>query len=1017
MFGKFGRQLGLVAFVLVALNHGAVSHGATFGRVVAIGGQASDLALDEARRVLYVSNFTANRVDVISLGTNSVQTSINVAPFPSSLALSPDGRYLVVCHYGNFQAPASSQNSLSILDLVGNTRQTFLMGQPPLGVAFGVDNRALIVTTTEFILLDPASGITQTLDTIQGVTTKTLPIPVGNVPANIVASSMATSGDGLKIYGIAAGGASDGQTVQFSFDVTTRRLRALAWISSPPLGPRVVSVNRDGTSYLAGWALHDQQGSLVAQFPDPSGILNVGSHVMDSSRGLIFAQMTKTAGAGGTAGGPPSGGSAAAPEAPVLQVLDIDNLTVLERLQLPENLSGRSLISSDGRTLYSISESGVTVFPIGSYESVPRIAFSSEDLVFQSSFCERQAITRQIVVSDLGGSRIPFSVSTTMAGVTVSPASGTTPATLTIRLDPATFQNLKGTTTGALTVRAADAVNIPSPLRILINSKEPDQRGLSLSVPGKLVDILPDPFRDRYFVLRQDRNQVLVFDGQSHTQIATLKTSNTPTQLAVTFDRRQLLVGHDNAQTISVFDLETLQAEAPIRMPGGHYPRSIAASGRAILVASRVAGQNHTIDRVDLTTRSATELPSLGIFENKININTVLVASANGASILAAQADGNLLLYNANVDTFTVGRKDSGGVAGAYAASSFDQFVIGNRLFNSSLVPVRSFDASSATSSGFAFIDQTGIRTTATSMTSPGIIQRVSLIGSAAELRSTRMLEAPLLGEPGATFTRTLAPLYSRNAIANLSVSGVTVLPWTYDAAVSVPRIDRLVNAADQTVLAAPGSLVSIFGSNLSPVSQTSSVIPLPTALGESCLTVNGMPIPMILVSPTQINAQLPYQVEGNVTLILRTPGGVSDNFNLTVQPTAPSIFRSSVVGFESGVPTIVRARNQELVTLSNPIHREDTITIYLTGLGNTLPAVEAGVAAGSAPTPIAVVPPFVSIGGQQLSVQFAGLAPGQVGVFQINAFVPRSVLLGMELPLVVSQGGQSTQVSVRVID
>jgi uncharacterized protein (TIGR03437 family) len=173
----------------------------------------------------------------------------------------------------------------------------------------------------------------------------------------------------------------------------------------------------------------------------------------------------------------------------------------------------------------------------------------------------------------------------------------------------------------------------------------------------------------------------------------------------------------------------------------------------------------------------------------------------------------------------------------------------------------------------------------------------------------------------------------------------------------------------------------------------------------------------MIFVSPTQINAQLPFQIEGNVTMILRTPGGVSDNFNLTLLPNAPSIFRTAVPGFEAGVPTIVRARNQELVTLSNPIHREDTITIYLTGLGNTQPAIEAGVAAGSSPTPTAVVQPTVRIGGVPASVQFAGLAPGQVGVYQINVFVPRAVPLGMSLPLAVSQGGQTTEVSVRVID
>jgi uncharacterized protein (TIGR03437 family) len=982
---------------------------ATFGQVVAIGGQAADLAIDEARGVLYVANFTANRIDVVSLGSRSVQTSINVAPYPSSLALSPDGRYLVVCHYGNLLAPATSQNSLSILNLATNARQTFSMGQAPLGVAFGIDNRALIVTNSEFVLLDPVTGVTQTLETIQGVTTKTLPTPVGNFPANIVASSMATSGDGTKIIGIVAGGASDGQTIEFSYDVNTRSLRALAWVSAPPLGPRVVSVNRTGNRYVAGWAMHDETGSLIAQFPDPAGILNVGSHAMDTARGVIYAQVTSTT--------QTSGGSGTQTASPILQIVDIDNLAVLDRLQLAENLAGRSLISSDGNTMYSVSESGVTMFPIGSLHQSPRLSFAVEDLVFQTSFCERQSLTRQVVVSDIGGARVPFTVASAMAGVTVSPSSGMTPMTLTLRLDPAAFQNLKGTATGSLTLTSRDAVNVPAPLRILVNNKEPDQRGLLINVPGKLVDILADPVRDRYFVLRQDKNQVLVFDGLSNSHVATLKTANTPTQLAITFDRRRLLVGHTNSQIISVFDLETLQAETPIRMPGGHYPRSVAASGRAILAANRVAGPSHTIDRVDLITRSATELPSLGVFENKIDPNTVLVASANGSSILAAQADGTLLLYNANVDTFTVGRKETSPLTGAVAASSFDQYVVGNRLLNSSLVPIRQFDASNGTTSGFAFIDQIGIRTTAPSLSSPGVIQRVNLGSNSAEVRPVRLVEAPLLGETGAVFTRTLAPLYGRQAIANLTVAGVTVLPWAFDAAVSVPRIDRLVNAADFTGLAAPGSLVSIFGSNLSPVNQVSSVLPLPTALGESCLTVNGQPVPMIFVSPSQINAQLPYQIEGNVTLILRTPGGVSDNFNLTMLPNAPSIFRSAVAGLDTGVPTIVRARNQELVTLSNPIHRDDTITIYLTGLGNTLPAIEAGTAASASPTPVAVVAPTVQIGNQDLNIDFAGLAPGQVGVYQINAYVPRSVPTGMDLPLTVRQGGQATQVSVRVIN
>ncbi|RDJ93464.1 hypothetical protein B4Q13_21730, partial [Lacticaseibacillus rhamnosus] len=67
-----------------------------------------------------------------------------------------------------------------------------------------------------------------------------------------------------------------------------------------------------------------------------------------------------------------------------------------------------------------------------------------------------------------------------------------------------------------------------------------------------------------------------------------------------------------------------------------------------------------------------------------------LVASPNGASILAVEADGNVLLYNSNQDTFTISRKDTTVLSGAYAASSFDQFVIGdcNRLAHAAALAV-----------------------------------------------------------------------------------------------------------------------------------------------------------------------------------------------------------------------------------------------------------------------------------------------------------------------------------------
>ena len=1015
---RWSSQMCTGAILAVALLP-AAALGGTFGKVVAIGGHASDLALDEARGVLYIANFTANRIEVMSLSDSSIRTSFNVAPQPGSLALSADGRYLVVVHFSNFTAPNTPSNALTVIDLDSNARQTFAMGNPPLGVAFGIDNRALIVTTADFLLFDPVTGATQVIDTIAGVTAKTLPTPPANFPANIVASSVAASADGLTIVGVVANGANNQNTIEFNYDVTNRRLRSYYVVSSPPAGPRAISVARNGNYYISGWAMYDlQYSALTAQFPDPTGILNIGSHAIDSTRGLVYAQVisappgSSASGTGSTTGS--TGSTTTTP--PVLQVADAENLAVLERLQLAENLAGKSLMNSDDSVMYSISDSGVTVLPVGALAQQRRLIASQEDIVFRGNFCERRVGTQTFTLTDPSGQSTDFSLSASATGVTVTPSSGSTPATITVYIDPTAFQNQKGTSTIQIQVKSSRAINLPPPVRVLVNNMEPDQRGSFVNIPGKLVDTLPDPFRDRFYVLRQDRNQVLVFDGTSYSQIATLKTGNTPTQMAISFDRRYLMVGHDNSQIITVYDLETLEKQIPIRMPFGHYPRSIAASGNAILVANRVAGPFHTIDRVDMRSRTAQALPSLGVYENKIHINTVLTSSANGSSILAASADGTLMLYNANVDTFTISRKDSAALSGAYAASSFDQFVVGNALLNSSLVPVMQLETASGQSSGFAFVDQFGFRATAPNAASPGVIQRVNL-QSGQGIRPTRMVEAPVIGDQSAAFTRTLAPLYSRSSIVALTTSGITVLPWTYDTSVAPPRIERVVNAADQTLNMAPGGLISLFGRDLSPVNIATRQIPLPTALGESCLTVNGVPVPMLFVSSSQMNAQMPFAVEGNVTMILRTPGGVSDNFNLTVLPAAPSVFRSGVAGPQTDVPTVIRSRNSELVTVSNPVHRGDTLVIYLTGLGRTTPAVEDGMPAPSENLSSALIPPTVRIGGIALPVDFAGLTPGEVGVYQINVAVPHTVPLGMQQELQITQGGSATSLPVRVVD
>jgi uncharacterized protein (TIGR03437 family) len=1004
------------------------SRAATFGTVVPIAGPAADIALDESRGLLYIANFTANRIDVMSTADYSIHSSMNVAPQPGALAISFDAQFLLIAHYGNFTAPSTGQNLVTLINLKSNTRQTFATGDPPLGVAFTADGEALIVTTTSFVMLDPVSGAMEVLATFAALG-QSLPAALATFPSQVIQAELATSADGSTVYGIASTATAQ---IFLRYSANGHQLYAIGILASPTPLPRV-AVAADGSWCMIGQYRLNASAIALAQFPNSVTSTSTGGVAVDSKAGIVYSQIITAAPTSTSTNSSSSSSSssttssssssttttAAQPATPpFLNILDADNLTVRDTLSLSENIVGRSLLSSAGDVLYAITESGVTVLPVGRLNQYHRLAVSSSSLLAPGSFCNRAVITESLTITDPGGGHTDFAIGANVTGVTVSPNSGTTPATVQIRVDPNAFQNQNGTVNVPLTIASTTAVNAPPAVRLLVNTRNPNQRGTVVNVPGNLVDILADPGRSRFYVLQQDQNQVLVFDGATYQQITALRTSTTPTQMAITFDQKYLLIGHDNSQLAYVYDLDSFQQQTPIVFPPGHYPRSLAASGNAILalvrnVSSSVPGM---IDRVDFQNRRATALPSLGIYVNNVNPSGVLAPSPNGASILVAMADGNVMLYDASADTFTVSRKDLTALQGPYAASSYNTYLVGNNWLNASLVPVGTLETASGAPSGFSFLDQAGFRTTVPAITSPGVIERVASAQTVTATPTT-MAEAPLLPTPLWPFTRTLAPLADQSAVISLTVSGFTVLPCDYDAAVAPPEIASVVNAADGTKPVAPGGLISVYGQQMSPVNIATPETPLPTALGESCLTVNGVAVPMLFVSAQQINGQLPANVNGNATMTLRTPGGISDNFYFSILPVAPSIFRTGMAGPETGLATIFRYDNGELITPTNPIHPNDIITIYATGMGATSPAVDSGMPAPAYPLPNTVIAASVTLGGVPLNVLYAGLVPGEVGVYQVNALVPSGVPQGLNVPLVVAQAGNSTTLSVRVVN
>ena len=113
----------------------------------------------------------------------------------------------------------------------------------------------------------------------------------------------------------------------------------------------------------------------------------------------------------------------------------------------------------------------------------------------------------------------------------------------------------------------------------------------------------------------------------------------------------------------------------------------------------------------------------------------------------------------------------------------------------------------------------------------------------------------------------------------------------------------------------------------------------------------------------------------------------------------------------------MVREDNSELVSDANPIRGGDRLIIYATGLGRTSPAVDDGAAAPSDPPSIANIAPEVTLDGVGLSVEYAGLAPGEVGVFQIKVSVPGGLRQGSSLPLTIRQGEMATTLGVQVVE
>jgi uncharacterized protein (TIGR03437 family) len=200
-----------------------------------------------------------------------------------------------------------------------------------------------------------------------------------------------------------------------------------------------------------------------------------------------------------------------------------------------------------------------------------------------------------------------------------------------------------------------------------------------------------------------------------------------------------------------------------------------------------------------------------------------------------------------------------------------------------------------------------------------------------------------------------------------------------------------VVNAASWTAGVTPGGLATVFGASL-----TGNVAP--------AVTLNGRDVGVLFADTGQINFLVPAETApGTATLRIRNEVDASEPIPVEVLALQPGIFFDSATGYGA---VLVSGTSQ--VTQTSPVARGGTIEIYGTGFGQVQPLPSGAQAT--------VAPAEVRVANVPAEVLFSGLAPGFVGLYQINARIPMSVAPGVQ-PLVVSAAGISSntvQIAIR---
>jgi len=734
-----------------------------------------------------------------------------------------------------------------------------------------------------------------------------------------------------------------------------------------------------------------------------------------------------------------------------------DTLLTQLGIMLPENLGAKMAITSDGATAYAISQSGFIVLPVGTLRNQPIAIPDSNVALLANDQCGVTAAINSAVipVRDIGGGRITVTAQVLAAAATstgVSAASRPYGADVTARFNANAARTLGTSAADQLLIQASEAINIIPAVRVFQNNRNSEARGtiLPIDTGGSttgLSDMVQDSARQRLYIANPGQNRLEVFDMQKKAFLAPIAVGQLPRSMAFGNDGNTLYVASGGGETISIVDLSLGKMTGRVRFPA--LPFNSAAG---VITPSVMAGSQRGV-QVIMSDGTLWRIVGDSVIPRVLNTNIFgtarslpapqsMASTPEGSFVLILAGNGTAYLYSSSDDDFVAARSvipnPITGYYGPIAAGPNGQYyLVNDQVLNQALTPVSSTSTgpigggglptpggpagsgrpvSAVTAVGGQTFARYSTPVTAgnAAPTDAGLVELID-VTTFQTRASNNGLEGPGIfaraGQRVNILGRAMAIDPSGTTAFVLTESGLSLVPLDTPSTANNPAVlnNGVVNAANFLPNIAPNGLISIMGRNLATTASATTTT-LPTLLGGSCVTLNNTPIPILATSPGQINAQIPTTLAaGRYPLIVRnlSAQAASAAVNVTVSKYAPAIF------IDSQGPAIFHADGSR-VNVDRPGHRDEKITIFATGLGTTTGGrVTTGTPSPS--SPLAVTAPVNLYFGNPLIkeagiiVDWSGLQPGTIGVYQINARIPGAHINGDELPVTVKIGGVSS--------